>query len=78
MDREYSRTCFVPYVAMFRRDEKAGSLYWLGLRDKTGAYLDGGRYKLSVPLVQPDRGILLGELDTAEHKKRNYPATRRS
>jgi hypothetical protein len=27
--------------AMFRRAPGAGSLYWLGLRDKTGAYLDG-------------------------------------
>jgi hypothetical protein len=40
--------------AMFRRDIKAGSLYWLGLRDDTGAYLDGGRsYKLTVPLPVP-------------------------
>jgi len=42
--------------AMFRRDPQAGSLYWLGLRDKDGAYLDGGKtYKLSVPLPVPDR-----------------------
>ena len=27
---------------MFRRDPQAGSLYWLGHRDATGAYLDGG------------------------------------
>jgi hypothetical protein len=40
--------------AMFRRDAGAGSLYWLGLRDKAGAYLDGGlSYKLSVPLPVP-------------------------
>ena len=40
--------------AMFRRDTKAGSLYWLGLRDKSGAYLDGGKnYKLTVPLPVP-------------------------
>jgi hypothetical protein len=40
--------------AMFRRDTQAGSLYWLGLRDKTGAYLDGGKtYKLTVPLPVP-------------------------
>ena len=40
--------------AMFRRDEKAGSLYWLGLRDKAGAYLDEGKtYKLTVPLPVP-------------------------
>jgi hypothetical protein len=40
--------------AMFRRKEGAGSLYWLGLRDKTGAYLDGGKtYKLTVPQPVP-------------------------
>ncbi len=40
--------------AMFRRDEKAGSLYWLGTRDETGAYLDGAKtYKLTVPLPVP-------------------------
>lgn len=42
--------------AMFRRDEKAGSLYWLGLMDKEGAYLDGGNsYRLSVPLPVPGK-----------------------
>jgi hypothetical protein len=42
--------------AMFRRDPAAGSLYWLGLRDKDGAYLDGGKsYRLRVPLPVPDR-----------------------
>jgi hypothetical protein len=40
--------------AMFRRDTKAGSLYWLGLRDASAAYLDGGRsYRLTVPLPVP-------------------------
>ena len=40
--------------AMFRRSAGAGSLYWLGLRDKTGAYLDGSKtYKLSVPQPVP-------------------------
>jgi hypothetical protein len=42
--------------AMFRRDTQAGSLYWLGQRDATGAYLDGGRtYKLTVPLPVPGK-----------------------
>ncbi|MBK0402509.1 DUF1254 domain-containing protein [Adhaeribacter sp. BT258] len=42
--------------AMFRRDAKAGSLYWLGLRNKDGAYLDGGKsYKLTVPLPVPGK-----------------------
>lgn len=42
--------------AMFRRDPGAGSLYWLGLRDKDGAYLDGANpYKLTVPLPVPNK-----------------------
>ncbi len=42
--------------AMFRRQAGGGSLYWLGLRDATGAYLDGGKtYKLTVPQPVPGR-----------------------
>ena len=42
--------------AMFKRDETAGSLYWLGLRDASGAYLDGGKtYKLSAPQPVPGK-----------------------
>lgn len=42
--------------AMFRRTAGAGSLYWLGLRDASGAYLDGGKtYKLAVPLPVPGK-----------------------
>jgi len=40
--------------AMFRRTAAAGSLYWLGTRDATGAFLDGGKtYKLTVPQPVP-------------------------
>lgn len=40
--------------AMFRRDAGAGSLYWLGLRDRANAFLDGSlTYKLTVPLPVP-------------------------
>jgi hypothetical protein len=40
--------------AMFRRKVGFGSLYWLGVRDKAGAYLDGGKtYKLTVPQPVP-------------------------
>jgi hypothetical protein len=40
--------------AMFRRTAAAGSLYWLGTRDATAAFLDGGKtYKLTVPLPVP-------------------------
>ena len=42
--------------AMFKRDPTAGSLYWLGLRDSTGATLDGGKsYKLTVPQPVPGK-----------------------
>ena len=42
--------------AMFRRDTRAGSLYWLALRDASGAPLDGGRhYTLKVPLPVPGK-----------------------
>lgn len=42
--------------AMFKRDPTAGSLYWLGLRDAGGAYVDGGKtYKLTVPLPVPGK-----------------------
>ncbi len=42
--------------AMFRRDVTAGSLYWLGLRDAEGAYLQGGEtYRLRLPLPVPAR-----------------------
>jgi hypothetical protein len=40
--------------AMFRRKAGSGSLYWLGTRDKTGAYLDGAKtYTLAVPRPVP-------------------------
>lgn len=40
--------------AMFRRKAGQGSLYWLGVKDNTGAYLDGGKtYKLIVPQPVP-------------------------
>lgn len=42
--------------AMFRRTAAAGSLYWLGTRDNTGAYLDGSKtYKLIVPHPVPGK-----------------------
>lgn len=40
--------------AMFKRDTTAGSLYWLGIRDRDDAYLDGAaQYRLTVPLPVP-------------------------
>jgi hypothetical protein len=54
-DRWFSQA-IIASAAMFRRQEGAGSLYWLAARDATGAYLDGGRtYKLTVPLPVPGK-----------------------
>ncbi|MDY0976954.1 DUF1254 domain-containing protein [Massilia sp. CFBP9012] len=40
--------------AMFRRAAGSGSVYWLGLRDGAGAYLDGAQqYRLRIPLPVP-------------------------
>jgi hypothetical protein len=40
--------------AKFRRTPGTSSVYWMGLRDKTGAYLDGGKtYRLRVPAGIP-------------------------
>jgi hypothetical protein len=42
--------------AMFHRGAGSGSLYWLGLRDQAGDYLDGGKYyRLSVPQPVPGK-----------------------
>jgi hypothetical protein len=60
--------------AMFRRDAGAGSLYWLGLRDKAGAYLDGGKtYRLTVP--QPVPGKLFWSVTVYDAETRSQIAT---
>jgi hypothetical protein len=52
-DRWFAQA-IVASPAMFRRSVGQGSLYWLGHRDATGAYLDGSHtYRLSVPLPVP-------------------------
>ncbi|MFJ2992462.1 DUF1254 domain-containing protein [Pandoraea sp. NPDC087047] len=54
-DRWFAQA-IVASPAMFRRDAGAGSLYWLGARDKDGKYLDGGRnYKLTIPQPVPGK-----------------------
>ena len=54
-DRWFAQA-IVTSPAMFNRKPGAGSLYWLGLREKGGAFLDGGKtYKLTVPLPVPDK-----------------------
>jgi hypothetical protein len=52
-DRWFAQA-IVTSPAMFRRKEGAGSLYWLGHRDSSGAFLDGGKtYRLKVPQPVP-------------------------
>lgn len=52
-DRWFAQA-IVTSPAMFRRTAGAGSLYWLGNRDTTGAFVDGGKtYRLRVPLPVP-------------------------
>jgi hypothetical protein len=60
--------------AMFRRAPGSGSLYWLGLRDNTGAYLDGGKsYKLTVP--QPVPGKLFWSVTVYDAETRSQIQT---
>jgi hypothetical protein len=54
-DRWFAQA-IVASPAMFRRVEGSGSLYWLGARDGSGVYLDGGEsYRLTVPLPVPGK-----------------------
>jgi hypothetical protein len=54
-DRWFAQA-IVTSPAMFRRTAGAGSLYWMAVRDKTGAFLDGGKnYKLTVPQPVPGK-----------------------
>lgn len=60
--------------AMFNRSPGAGSLYWLGLKDNTGTYLDGGKtYKLLVPLPVP--GKLFWSVTVYDNETRSEIAT---
>jgi len=60
--------------AMFRRQAGSGSLYFLGLRDNEGVYLDGGnRYKLIVP--QPVPAKLFWSVTVYDAETRSQVAT---
>ena len=60
--------------AMFKRDTTAGSLYWLGVRDKAGNTLDGGKsYKLEVP--QPVPGKLFWSVTVYDTDTRSQVVT---
>ena len=67
---------------MFLRTAGAGSLYWLGLRDKDGAYLDGGKtYKLSVPQPVPQKlfwSVTVYDSGTRSQSRRKDKAALRS
>ena len=56
------------------RSHGAGSLYWLGMRDSTGTYLDGGKnYKLTVP--QPVPGKLFWSVTVYDTETRSQVQT---
>jgi hypothetical protein len=60
--------------AMFSRSPGAGSLYWLGVRDSSGAYLDGAKtYKLNIP--QPVPAHLFWSVTVYDTKTRSEIAT---
>jgi hypothetical protein len=60
--------------AMMRRKPGSGSVYWLGLRDKGGAYLDGSRnYRLMIP--QPVPATLFWSLTVYDAETRSQIAT---
>jgi hypothetical protein len=72
-DRWFAQA-IVTSPAMFRRTAGAGSLYWLGVRDKTGAFLDGGKtYKLVVP--QPVPGKLFWSVTAYDAQTRSEVQT---
>jgi len=54
--------------AMSRRKAGQGSLYWLGLKDTNGNYVDGGKtYKLHVPFPVPEKlfwSVTIYDIDT--------------
>ncbi|MET0815834.1 MAG: DUF1254 domain-containing protein [Pseudoxanthomonas sp.] len=63
--------------AMFSREPGAGSLYWLGVRDKSGTYLNGSNsYRLKVPLPVP--GKLFWSVTVYDAETRSEIKTRQS
>jgi hypothetical protein len=59
---------------MFNRAVGAGSLYWLGARDSSGAFLAGGKtYKLTIP--QPVPGKLFWSVTVYDAQTRSQVQT---
>ncbi|MBN9085306.1 MAG: DUF1254 domain-containing protein [Reyranella sp.] len=72
-DRWFAQA-IVTSPAMFRRNAGAGSLYWLGVRDSGGAYLDGGKsYRLVIP--QPVPGKLFWSVTVYDAQTRSQVQT---
>lgn len=72
-DRWFAQA-IVTSPAMFRRTAGAGSLYWLGARDGSGAFLDGAKtYKLSIP--QPVPGKLFWSVTAYDAQTRSEVQT---
>lgn len=72
-DRWFAQA-IVTSPAMFRRNAGAGSLYWLGARDGSGSYLDGGKtYRLSIP--QPVPGKLFWSVTAYDAQTRSEVQT---
>jgi hypothetical protein len=72
-DRWFAQA-IVTSPAMFRRTPGAGSLYWMSVRDASGAFLDGGtNYKLVVP--QPVPGKLFWSVTIYDAQTRSQVQT---
>ncbi|MGO4839654.1 DUF1214 domain-containing protein, partial [Rhizobiaceae sp. 2RAB30] len=72
-DRWFAQA-IVTSPAMFRRSAGAGSLYWLGAREGSGAFLDGGKtYKLTIP--QPVPGKLFWSVTAYDSQTRSEVQT---
>jgi len=68
-DRWFSQA-IIASPAMFRRQVGGGSLYWLGVRDASGAFLDGGTsYTLEIP--QPVPGTLFWSITIYDAQTRS-------
>lgn len=72
-DRWFAQA-IVTSPAMFRRSAGAGSLYWMAVRDGSGAFLDGGKnYKLTLP--QPVPGKLFWSVTIYDAETRSQVQT---
>ena len=72
-DRWFAQA-IVTSPAMFNRAAGAGSLYWLGARDSSGAFLDGGKtYRLTIP--QPVPGKLFWSVTAYDAETRSQVQT---